>query len=137
MRQDMKKRLLIVSLSVAALCSPYILAHAETAKKKSHSVGARTAACRKDCRAGETHGLYRPYNATDPHLVSPEGRKLYKECVQKCLDPLPSFYVQKPILEAGGSWFGMHKSDCLSCHANGKPKRFWPGVITLPENLRR
>jgi hypothetical protein len=106
-------------------------------KKVSTSVGARTAACKKDCSAGNLHGGYRAYGASDPQLKSPEGRKLYNECVRLCLDPLPSIYVQKPIVENGGSWFGMKKTDCLGCHASGKPKRNWPGVNTLPDNLKR
>ena len=101
------------------------------------SVGARTAACKLDCSAGHLHGTYRIYGASDPNLASPEGKKLYAECVRLCLDPLPEFYVQKSIVESGGSWFGKTKSDCLNCHAVGKPKRFWPGINTLPENLKR
>jgi hypothetical protein len=108
-----------------------------TAKRKSTSLRARTAACRKDCSAGSLHGTYRAYGANDPQLKSPEGRKLYAECVRLCLDPLPGFYVQKSIVESGGSWFGMTKADCLGCHAAGKPKRFWPGVNTLPSDLKR
>jgi hypothetical protein len=101
------------------------------------SVGARTAACKADCSAGHLHGAYRAYGTSDPNLVSPEGRKLYAECVRLCLDPLPEFYFQKSIVESGGSWFGKTKSDCLECHAVGKPKRFWPGINTLPDNLKR
>jgi hypothetical protein len=133
----MKMRFLIGSAAVAVLCLAYTLAHAEPAKKKSRSVASRTAACKADCSVGNTHGIYRPYNSADPNLVSPEGRKMYAECVRLCLAPLPAFYVQKPIIEAGHAWFGMYKSDCLNCHAEGKPKRFWPGVITLPEHLKR
>jgi hypothetical protein len=109
----------------------------EILKRRSTSLRARTAACRKDCSAGSLHGTYRAYGANDPQLKSPEGRKLYAECVRLCLDPLPGFYVQKSIVEGGGSWFGMTKTDCLGCHAAGKPKRFWPGVNTLPDNLKR
>jgi hypothetical protein len=109
----------------------------EITKRKSTSLRARTAACRKDCSAGSLHGTYRAYGANDPQLKSPEGRKLYAECVRLCLDPLPGFYVQKSIVESGGSWFGETKADCLSCHAAGPPKRFWPGVNTLPDNLKR
>jgi hypothetical protein len=97
----------------------------------------RLATCRADCRTGNTHGLYRPYNVADPNLVSPEGRKMYAECVRLCTAPLPSFYVQKGILESGGTWFGMRMADCLGCHSTGKPQRFWPGIITLPDSLRR
>lgn len=133
----MKTRFLVVSVFVAVLSLAHTLAQGETAKKKSTSVGARTAACKLDCSAGHTHGMYRAYGTSDPKLVSPEGRKLYAECVRLCLDPLPDFYVQKPIIEAGGSWFGERKADCLTCHAAGKPKRYWPGINTLPDNLKR
>ena len=133
----MKMRLLVLTISVAILSLPHTLAHGQTAKKKSFSVASRTAACKADCSAGNLHGFYRAYGTSDPQLRSPEGRKLYAECVRLCLDPLPEFYVQKPIVEAGGSWFGQTKQDCLRCHAVGKPKRFWPGVNTLPEKLQR
>jgi hypothetical protein len=121
----------------AAVTKPTHTTKRIAAKRVSTSLHARTAACRKDCSAGSLHGTYRAYGAIDPQLKSPEGRKLYAECVRLCLDPLPGFYVQKSIVESGGSWFGMTKSDCMGCHAAGKPKRFWPGVNTLPENLKR
>ena len=133
----MKMRFLVVSVSVAVLSLAHTLAHGETVKKKSWSVGARTAACKLDCSAGNLHGTYRAYGSSDPQLKSPEGRKLYAECVRLCLDPLPGTYVQKSIIESGGSWFGKTKSDCLGCHAVGKPKRNWPGVNTLPDDLKR
>ena len=133
----MKMRVLVMSVSVAVLSLAHTLAHGETANKKSWSVGARTAACKKDCSAGHLHGTYRAYGSSDPELKSPEGRKLFAECVQLCLDPLPSIYAQKPFIEGGGSWFGKTKSDCLSCHAVGKPKRNWAGVNTIPDNLKR
>ena len=133
----MKMRFLVVSVSVAVLFLAHTLAQGETAKKPSRSVGARTAACKLDCSAGNLHGNYRPYGSSDPQLKSPEGRKLFAECVRLCLDPLPGTYAQKSIIEAGGSWFGKTKSDCLGCHVEGKPKRFWPGINTLPEKLRR
>jgi len=134
----MKIRLLVVAAaSVVVLFLAHTLALAETAKKKSLSAGARTAACKADCSAGHLHGTYRAYGSADPNLTSPEGRKMYAECVRLCLDPLPEFYLQKSIIEAGGSWFGKTKSECLTCHAVGKPKRFWPGVNTLPESLKR
>jgi hypothetical protein len=82
-------------------------------------------------------GAYRAYNTADPNLVSPEGRKMYAECVRLCLAPLPSFYLQKPIIEGGLWWFGMTKSDCLTCHATGETKGRATGVIMLPDNLRR
>jgi hypothetical protein len=134
----MKMRFLVMSVPVAVLFLAHTLAHGEPANKTANrSVGARTAACKKDCSAGHLHGTYRAYGSSDPELKSPEGRKLYAECVRLCLDPLPSIYVQKPIIEAGGSWFGQTKSDCLGCHAVGKPKRNWAGVNTIPDNLKR
>ena len=107
------------------------------AKMPSRSVGARTAACKLDCTAGNLHGNYRVYGASDPQLKSPEAQKLFAECVRLCLDPLPGIYVQKSIIESGGSWFGKTKSDCLGCHAVGNPKRNWPGINTIPENIKR
>ena len=133
----MKTRFLVVSVSVAVLSLAHTLAHGQTAKTVSRSLGARTAACKLDCSAGNLHGTYRAYGSIDPQLKSPEGRKLYAECVRLCLDPLPTIYVQRPIIEAGGSWFGKTKTDCLGCHAVGAPKRNWPGVNTLPDNLKR
>jgi len=133
----MKMRFLALSVPVAVLFLAHTLAHGETANKKSWSVGARTAACKKDCSAGHLHGTYRAYGSSDPELKSPEGRKLYAECVRLCLDPLPGIYVQKSIIESGGSWFGKTKSDCLGCHAVGAPKRNWPGINTLPDALKR
>jgi hypothetical protein len=103
----------------------------------NRSVGARTAACRSDCTAGNLHGNYRAYGASDPQLKSPEGKKLFAECVRLCLDPLPGTYAQKIFVENGGSWFGKTKADCLGCHAEGKPKRYWPGINTLPDSLKR
>jgi len=97
----------------------------------------RSDACRTDCRAGHTHGLYRPYNQADPNLISPEGRKMYAECVRLCLAPLPTDYFQKSIIESGGSWFGKFKADCLGCHAPGESKGRSAGVIMLPEYLKR
>jgi hypothetical protein len=133
----MKMRILVASISVAVLSLIHTLALGETAKKVSRSLGARTAACKTDCSAGHLHGTYRAYGAIDPELKSPESRKLFAECVRLCLDPLPTIYVQRPIIEAGGSWFGKTKSDCLGCHAVGQSKRNWPGINTLPDNLKR
>ncbi len=133
----MKMRFVVVSASIAVLSLGYTLAHGEPVKKISRSVGARTAACKLDCSSGHLHGTYRSYGASDPELKSPEARKLYAECVRLCLDPLPGIYVQKSIVESGGSWFGKTKADCLGCHAEGKPKRNWPGINTLPQDLKR
>ena len=135
----MKMRCLVVSAlaSVAALLLAFTLAHAQPAKKVNTSVGARTAACKKDCSSGNLHGTYRAYGANDPQLKSAEGRKLYNECVRLCLDPLPTTYVQRSIIESGGSWFGQTKADCLGCHASGKAKRNWPGINTVPDALKR
>ena len=126
--------------SAAAPEAPKSAAPRRAASKSAgpnRSIGARTAACKLDCSAGNLHGGYRAYGATDPQLKSPESRKLYAECVRLCLDPLPGTYAQKTFIENGSSWFGKTKADCLGCHAEGKPKRFWPGVNTLPDNLRR
>jgi hypothetical protein len=133
----MNMRFLVMSASVALVCSAYTLVQAEPAKKPSMSVGSRTAACKSDCRAGNLHGTYRAYNTADPNLASPEGKKMFAECVQLCLAPLPGIYVQRSIIESGGSWFGKTKADCLGCHAQGKPKRSWAGINTLPDNLKR
>ena len=121
---------------VAFLSLGHTLAHAQKAKKPP-SAASRTATCKADCRAGNTHGLYRAYNSVDPQLKSPEGRKLYAECVRLCLAPLPSWYFQKPLVEAGLPWGKMFKSDCLSCHARGETKGRWPGAITLPDQLKQ
>ena len=123
-------------MSFVALLA-YPLAHAQTTKKVNTSLGARTVACKKDCSAGHLHGAYRAYGSVDPQLKSPESRKLYNECVRLCLDPLPATYIQRSIIESGGSWFGQTKADCLGCHAAGNPKRNWPGINTLPDALRR
>ena len=134
----MKMRFLVVGAFVGVLSLAQSLAHGEPVKKmKFVSVGTRTAACKADCSTGNLHGTYRIYGQSDPKLASPEGRKLYAECVRLCLDPLPGFYVQKSIIESGGTWFGKNKADCLGCHATGKSKRFWAGINTIPENLKR
>jgi hypothetical protein len=133
----MKMRFLVMSVSVAGLFLAQTLAHGATEKRKPVTLGSRTAACKADCSAGHLHGSYRAYGSSDPQLKSPEGRKLYAECVRLCLDPLPGTYAQKVFIEGGGSWFGQTKTDCLGCHAAGKPKRFWPGVNTLPDSLKR
>jgi len=134
----MNTRFLVVTVSVAVLSLAHTLAYGQPATpKRSYSLGSRTLACKKDCSAGNLHGTYRIYGAVDPQLKSPEARKLYNECVRLCLDPLPAIYVQRPIIESGGAWFGQTKSDCLGCHASGQAKRNWPGINTLPDALRR
>lgn len=92
----------------------------------SRSVAARTALCKADCRPNNLkasgigiHGHYRSYNSFDPHLTSLEGRKQFAECVKNCVAPLPRIYIQRPLLEGGGSWFGKDAASCLSCHAKG------------------
>lgn len=142
----MNMRLLVLSASIAVV-AVFSFAHtlADAAPKtaanatviRAKPLGVRTAACRKDCTAGNVHGDYRPYGAADPQLKSPEGRKMFNECVKLCLDPLPEIYVQKPIIENGGSWFGLRKADCLGCHATGAPKRSWAGVNIVPDALKR
>ena len=133
----MKMRFLSAIASVALLSVACTLAYAQPAKKPNMSVGARTAACKVDCKTGNLHGFYRAYNDADPHLVSPEGKKLFAECVKLCLAPLPGTYVQRSIIESGGSWFGKTKADCLGCHATGKPQRNWAGINTQPDALKR
>ena len=136
----MRVQFLVVGALVVALSLAHTMAQGEPAKpahRVSTSIGSRTAACRADCKTGNLHGTYRAYGQSDPNLISPEGRKLYAECVRLCLDPLPGFYVQKSIIESGGTWFGKNKADCLGCHANGKPKRYWAGINTIPEALKR
>jgi hypothetical protein len=133
MRRNPPKRFSIVVLTIGGWCLASTLALAQ----KTPAVGSRTAKCQADCRAGNTHGLYRAYNSADPHLVSPEGRKMYAECVRLCLAPLPSFYIQKPIIESGGSWFGSTKADCMTCHAKGETKGRWTGAIMIPDALKQ
>jgi len=134
----MRRLLVIAGALIAAGCLASTLAVAATAKKKLPTLASRTATCKADCKTGGLHGTYRAYSSVDPQLKSPEGRKLYAECVRLCLDPLPAFHIWKPIIESGGAVLGGEtKADCLGCHAAGKPKRFWPGVNTLPSDLRR
>lgn len=122
-------------IAIGSLTCTWALA--ETTKKRISTPASRSATCKADCMTGNVHGVYRPYNTADPQLKSPEGRKLYQECVQLCLNPLPNIHIWKPIIESGGSVFGKTKADCLTCHSPGKPKRNWAGINTLPENLRR
>ena len=91
----MKMRFLVVSASVALVSLAYTLAHAQSAKKPSMSAGSRSAACKLDCRSGNLHGIYRAYNTADPNLTSPEGKKMFAECVQLCLAPLPAYLRAK------------------------------------------
>ena len=92
------------------------------------SAAARTALCKADCRPNNykdcptwgctgMHGLYRSYNQNDPQLKSIDGQKQFAQCVKACVDPLPAVYVQRPLLAAGGKWFGKSTADCLECHA--------------------
>jgi hypothetical protein len=143
-RCNMRKLLLAGGALFLAMSVAVTLALAEPAKRKKSaasgsdasytvskkSVAARTALCRADCRPNNykdcpswgcagMHGLYRAYSKTDPHLTSPEGRKQYAECVQKCVAPLPSVYIQRPFFAMGLYWFGKTKESCLSCHARG------------------
>ena len=141
----MSVRLLVLFASIAVVSFAHTLADAAPAKRtnatpvtlRAQPLGVRTAACKKDCTSGNVHGDYRPYGAADPQLKSAEGRKMFNECVKLCLDPLPGIYVQKPIIEAGGSWFGKTKAECLGCHAAGAPKRGWAGVNIVPDALKR
>jgi hypothetical protein len=98
--------------------------HADDRLVSKKSLAARTAVCKADCLPDNlhengigVHGLYRSYSKWDPHLVSPEGRKEYADCVKKCVDPLPAVFVQRPIFAMGLKWFGKTKESCLDCHA--------------------
>jgi hypothetical protein len=143
----MNMRLLVLSASIAVFSFSFAhtLADAAPAKRtnatpvtlRAAPLGVRTAACKKDRSVGNLHGTYRPYGSADPQLKSAEGRKMFDECVKLCLDPLPGIYVQKPIIDAGGSWFGKTKAECLGCHAAGAPKRGWAGVNIVPDSLKR
>src|SRR5262245_15948004 len=97
----MKMRLVAVSASVALASLAFTLAHAQPAKKVKKkvntSLGARTAACKKDCSAGHLHGTYRAYGSIDPELKSPESRKLYAECVRLCLDRCRRLTFRDPL----------------------------------------
>jgi len=110
------------SLIAGALVLAASLAHGETAKMPSRSVGPRTAACSWIAAPATsmelTESTAHPTQSSNPL----KGGSCFAECVQLCLDPLPSIYAQKPFIEGGGSWFGKTKSDCLSCHAVGSPK---------------
>jgi hypothetical protein len=95
------------------------------------STAERTALCKADCRPNNykdcgtwgcvgMHGLYRDYDKYDPQLKSIKGQQDYKQCVDKCLGPLPAIYVQRAVFGAGiTSWFGKSKESCLSCHVKG------------------
>jgi hypothetical protein len=90
------------------------------------SAAERTALCKADCTPNNykqsgigIHGIYRSYAEWDPHLVSPEGKRQFAECVKKCVDPLPAIYVQRAVFAAGLGWFGKSKESCLDCHAKG------------------
>jgi hypothetical protein len=95
------------------------------------STAERTALCRADCKPNNykecgtwgctgMHGLYRDYDKYDPQLKSIKGQQDYKQCVDKCLGPLPAIYVQRAVFGAGiTSWFGKSKESCLSCHVKG------------------
>jgi hypothetical protein len=95
------------------------------------STAERTALCRADCKPNNykdcgtwgctgMHGLYRDYDKYDPQLKSIKGQQDYKQCVDKCLAPLPAIYIQRAVFGAGvTSWFGKSKESCLSCHVKG------------------
>ena len=92
------------------------------------SAVSRSAACKADCSPDGLHGFYRTRAMDHPTSMSTDWGKIYSECVRTCLAPLPPFYVQRSILESGGSWFGKSASSCLDCHANGPNLR-------LPQNV--
>jgi hypothetical protein len=83
------------------------------------SLASRTAACRADCSTDGLHGFYRARVMDHPTPMSTDWGTIYSECVRTCLAPLPAFYVQRPILESGGIWFGKSAASCLECHAIG------------------
>ena len=91
------------------------------------SAAARTTACRADCLPQNTHGLYKFYHREDPTLMSVAGKKMYADCVRICLAPLPAVYVQRPLLEGGGIWFGSNAADCQTCHVQEPNLRVPPG----------
>jgi hypothetical protein len=110
------------------------------AAKPNRSASARTALCKADCLPDNDHkngigmhGLYRSYSRWDPHLVSPEGKKEYAECVRACAAPLPSVYVQRLIFAMGMKWFGMTQQTCFDCHSQAGPHHLLPstGVSVL------
>jgi hypothetical protein len=131
------KRVLLVAASLAVAGSmAFTMALAKDVKQRldkdgrpisSRSVGYRTALCKADCSPKKydqktgvgIHGIYRGYQQYDPQLTSIQGKKEYAECVSICLAPLPSVYVQRPLLAMGGSWFGKSKESCLDCHVKG------------------
>ena len=98
----------------------------------------RSAACRADCSTDGLHGFYRTRTMELSPPTSTDWGKIYSECVQTCLAPLPPVYIQRSILESGGLWFGKSAASCLDCHASGPnlrvpqsaPNPFATGSIT-------
>src|ERR1700680_1805847 len=95
---------LIVSWSFAY--TPVLAEPAKGPKSTaSRSLASRTALCKADCAPEGSHGMLKPYGhyrrpEADPTTVSTEsGRKIYAECVRRCLVPLPWFYFQRLSLE--------------------------------------
>ena len=95
------------------------------------SEASRKATCRADCSPQGMHGHYRKDAMENPGLMDKPWGTVYAECVRTCLAPLPPFYVQRPILETGGLWFGQPASSCMTCHAKGPnlnvPLSDWKG----------
>lgn len=114
----MTKLTLTGAALIAMWSSAYAPAIGETANGERSAV-AKNAACRADCAPDGLHGLYKPYHADSWLLKTETGRKMYLECVRKCRAPLPWFYVQRPILEHGGIWFGKTAASCMDCHDKG------------------
>ena len=109
------KNLLLTGFASIFVLSVYTSAFSGPAKSPVEKAGL----CKADCAPDGPHGLYKAYH-NDSWLLKNEGeRKSFNECVQKCTAPLPPFYVQRALLEAGGVWFGQKASDCLNCHADG------------------
>lgn len=137
----MKKLICTSAVLLAVACLLSSAALTETVNREK-SVTARTATCRADCRPGHVdrkgvgmHGLYRSYSKWDPHLVSPQGKKEYAECVSRCLAPLPQVYIQKLAFAMGVTWFGKTQQDCFGCHTTRRSDRVLPaqpGVGRVP-----
>lgn len=120
------------------LCSPGLAA---TVKPKK-SEAARAATCKADCLPNNMHpngtgmhGLYRSYSIWDPHLVSPEGRKEYAQCVRACEGPLPDIYIQRFVFGVGLTWFGKTQQSCFDCHTTRGPSHLLPVTgVTVPRD---
>ena len=133
------------SLLAGALAGPSAVAEPAKPTKRaastsipSWSPAARNKACKADCLPQNTHGMYKAYHRDDPTLMSDAAKKVYADCVKICLAPLPMWhFVQRPLLEAGGVWFGQNAADCLTCHVNGPGLKVPPGQRPLQASAPR